>query len=177
MLFARVEAQVIPLPYQKKDSLLLQSFNGLPITGTFSLTGKGPHALNQIPVSTTGLQGWYILQASGSQSNTSFSTSTGSATGSGVYSFGIINNANRALGSLAAGSGVYAFGLILKNETGFILNRIQLSFLSTQWRKGGSGNKNSWQFSYQIIDSTKSSQDTATKNSRFNLTSLHSTTV
>jgi len=167
-------AQVSPLPYQQTGSRLEQSFNGLPATGTFSLTGKGPYELTQLPTPTTGLQGWYITQINGSQSNINFSTSTGSATGSGVYSYGVSGNFNRALGSLAAGTGVYAFGLILKNETGIILNRIQIGFLATQWRRGGSGNKNTWRFGYQHADTVRPAVDTLINDHRFNLTSIHS---
>jgi hypothetical protein len=169
-------AQLSPLPYQQAGAPLEQSFNGLPVSGSFTLTGKGPFALNQLPVAATAMQGWYILQTSVNQPNINFSTSTGSATGSGVYSFGASGNQNRALGSIAAGTGVYAFGLVLKNETGIILNRIQMRFLVTQWRKGGSGNSNTWRFGYQYGDSVKPATDSLIKNNRFNLTSLHSST-
>ncbi|MBW0176350.1 T9SS type A sorting domain-containing protein [Sediminibacterium sp.] len=169
-------AQLSPLPYQQPGNSLQQSFNGLPVSGTFSLTGKGPHPLYQLPVPTTGLQGWYILQIDGSQPNTNFSVSTGSATGSGVYSYGASGNANRSLGSLASGTGVYGFGLILKNETGLILNRIQIRFLATQWRKGGSGNKNTWRFGYQQGDTVRPATDTSIKDSRFDFGSIHSST-
>lgn len=169
-------AQVSPLPYQQAGSRLEQSFNGLPATGTFNLTGKGPHELTQLPAPITGLQGWYITQLAGSQPNINFSTSTGSATGSGVYSYGTSGNPNRALGSLAAGTGVYAFGLVLKNETGIILNRIQIRFLATQWRKGGSGNKNTWRFGYQHTDTMHFGVDTLINEHRFNLTSIHTGT-
>lgn len=169
-------AQVSPLPYQQAGSSLEQSFNGLPATGAFNLTGKGPHELTQLPAPITGLQGWYITQLAGSQPNINFSTSTGSATGSGVYSYGTSGNPNRALGSLAAGTGVYAFGLVLKNETGIILNRIQIRFLATQWRKGGSGNKNTWRFGYKHTDTMHFGADTLINEHMFNLTSIHTGT-
>lgn len=169
-------AQLSPLPYQLPGTFLQQSFNGLPVSGTFNLTGKGPHPLYQLPVVTTGLQGWYILQIDGSQSNTSFSVSSGSSTGSGVYSYGASANANRSLGSLASGTGVYGFGLLLKNETGLILNRLQIRLLATQWRKGGSGNKNTWRFGYQQGDTVKPATDSSIKNSRFDFSSIHSST-
>ncbi len=171
-----LSGQVSPLSYLLPGTVLEQSFNSLPATGSFSLSGKGPHNLVQLSSPTSGLQGWYILQVSGSQTNTSFSTGSGSATGSGIYSYGTSGNQNRALGSLASGTGVYAFGLFLKNETGLILNRIKMRFLVTQWRKGGSGNKNTWRFSYQNADSVKPATDTLIKESRFNLTSIHSST-
>lgn len=172
----QLPAQVSALPYQQAGKRLEQSFNGLPVTGTFSLTGKGPSELTQLPVPTTGLQGWYITQIAGSQSNINFSTSTGSATGSRAYSYGVSGSTNRALGSLAAGTGVYAFGLVLKNETGLILNRIQIRFLASQWRRGGSGNKNIWRFGYHHADTVRPVFDTLVNDNRFNLLSIHSGT-
>jgi|GEM_PF-2509473 len=171
-LSSLLQAQISPISYQQSGSRLEQSFNGLPTSGTVNLTGKGPHALHQLP-STTGMQGWYILQMTVNQPNTTFSTSTGSATGSGVYSYGTSGQTNRALGSLAASSGVYAFGLALTNETGIILNRIKIRFLATQWRKGGSGNKNTWRFGYQYGDSARLINDTLIKNSRLDMGSIH----
>ena len=178
VLFANaLTAQMTPLSYQQASFLVEQSFNSLPVSGTFNLSGKGPHHIAQLTTGTASLKGWYILQTAGSQPNTVFSVSTGSATSSGVYSYGAANSPNRALGSLAAGTGVYAFGLLLKNETGLILNRIQINFLSTQWRKGGSGNKNTWLFGYLLDDTIQTvSLDDLIKEPKLGLSSIHSTT-
>ncbi len=166
-----LKSQFTPLSYTQTGSFIHQNFNGLPSSGSFSLTGKGPHSLSNSSITTTGLEGWYILQVAGSQTNTNFSASTGSATGSGIYSYG--TGSNRALGSLASGTGVYAFGLVLTNETSLILNRIQIRFLATQWRKGGSGNKNNWQFGYQTGTADKLVSDTLRAMPALTMYSLH----
>lgn len=166
-----LKGQFSPLSYTQTGSFIHQNFNGLPSSGSFNLSGKGPHSLSSSSIISTGLEGWYILQVAGNQPNTNFSASTGSATGSGAYSYG--NSSNRALGSLASGTGVYAFGLVLKNETGLILNRIQIRFLATQWRKGGSGNKNNWHFGYQTGTADKIVADTLLTMPALNMYSLH----
>lgn len=171
-----LSAQLSPLAYLQPGTSIEQSFNGLPLSGSFGLAGKGPHPLAQLTATTTGLQGWYILQIAGNQLNSNFSTSTGSATASGSYSYGLNNNPNRALGTMATGTGVYAFGIMLKNETGIILNRIKIRLLATQWRKGGSGNKNTWHFGFLQGDTAKLLTDTTIKDSRFDLVSIHSGT-
>lgn len=171
-----LKAQLNPFSYQQAGAALRQTFDGLPVTGTFSLTGKGPHPLSGISPSVIGLQGWYMMQMTGNQPNSNFVAGTGSSTGSAVYSFGATNHPNRSLGSLASGTGVYAFGLVLKNETGIMLNRIHMRFLATQWRKGGSGNKNTWQFSYSTDDSLNISAGTFLQEQMFNLTSIHTST-
>ncbi len=166
-------AQLSSVAYSTAGSNYEQNFNQLPISGSISLTGKGPHALDQGPLSLTTLSGWQIFQISGSQSNTNFLAGTGSGTGSGIYSFGLAGNNNRALGTLASGTGVYAFGVVLENQTGTILNKIQIRYKATQWRKGGSGNTNHWQFSYQIRQTNSIDTSNLIKKNEGNLISIH----
>lgn len=169
-------AQSIPVAYANPGDIYVQNFNSLPTTGSFTLTGKGPHSLNTSLINAAGLQGWQIMQIAGSQGNTIFSTGTGSSTASSVYSYGLAGNTNRALGSLASGTGTYSFGIVLENQTGLLLNHITIQFLATQFRKGGSTNKNTWRFGYQTgnlidFDVAELKRDTA-----FNFISIHTTT-
>ncbi len=137
------------LPYSTLNSLYAQDFNSLPLANPGLFTGKGPFQLDLPPIAASSLQGWQMYQRSGTQANLQFGTSTGSATGSGIYSYGPNNQPNRSLGSLASGTGIYGFGLLLTNETGQIINQISLSFTAMQWRKGGSGNRNQWTFGFR----------------------------
>lgn len=146
---ALAQATVTPVSYNSPGASYKQNFDGLPNSGTFSLTGKGPFNLGGSPVNGLGLTGWQLMMVSGSNSNASFAAGTGSSTGNGVYSFGSTGSSERALGSLASGSGIYAFGVLLTNRTGGILNRFTVSFITEQWRKGGSTNKNTWSFRYR----------------------------
>ena len=169
-------AQFSAIAYTIAGSTYEQNFNQLPSSGSFNLTGKGPHALDQAPLSWTTLSGWQVLQISGSQTNTNILSGTGSGTGSGIYSYGLSGNNNRALGSLASGTGVYAFGVVFENLTGNILNKIQIHYKATQWRKGGSGNSNHWQFSYQIRHANSIDTGNLIKKNEGNLISIHHST-
>ncbi|MES2330969.1 MAG: T9SS type A sorting domain-containing protein [Bacteroidota bacterium] len=143
------QAAVSPVVYTVPGSTYSQNFDGLPNSGTFSLSGKGPFNLGGSPVNGTNLSGWQLLMSTGSNTNAAFATGTGSSTGNGVYSLGSSGSTERALGSLASSSGIYATGLVLTNQTGNILNSFTISFTAEQWRKGGSTTKNTWAFHYK----------------------------
>jgi len=166
-------AQFSAVSYTTPGNTYHQNFDQLPLSGSFTLTGKGPHAFDSPPLSVNALKGWQVLQIAGSQSNTNVLTGTGSGTGSGIYSYGLSGNNNRALGSLASGTGVYAFGVVIENLTGNILNRINIRYKATQWRKGGSGNINNWQFSYQIRQGNSIDTASMIKKTEANLISIH----
>ncbi|TXT29670.1 MAG: hypothetical protein FD136_1815, partial [Chitinophagaceae bacterium] len=138
-----------PISYSQKNSLYTQNFDGLPATGSFSLTGKGVHYLPNTPISANNLAGWQFYQIGGSGANAAFGISTGTGTGQSVYSLGSSGNTERALGTLASGTGIYSVGVILTNNTGSTLNSINISFVAEQWRKGGSTNRNTWTCKYK----------------------------
>lgn len=143
------QVNTVPVGYSAPLSVYIQNFDGLPASGSFSLSGKGPLNLSSAPVSAANCTGWQIMMTAGSAANAVFAAGTGSSTGNGVYSLGTAGSTDRALGSLAAGSGIYAIGLVLTNQTGAPLNFFTLGFTAEQWRKGGSGNKNTWGFHYK----------------------------
>ncbi len=165
-----------PVLYNTPGAIYTQSFDGLPNTGSFSLTGKGPFNLSGSPINGTGLTGWQLMMASGSNVNAVFAVGTGSGTGNGVYSFGNSASADRALGSLASSTGVYAFGLLLTNNTGGILNSFTLAFTAEQWRKGGSANKNIWSFHYKTGSLSNMDQPEMVADSSLNFSSVVTTT-
>lgn len=143
------QSTVTPISYTTPGAVYAQNFDGLPSAGSFTLSGKGPINLSSNPINATGLPGWQVMMITGSNTNASFGISTGSSTGSGVYSLGSAGSAERALGSLASGTAVYAIGIVLTNHTGSVLNRVTVSFTAEQWRKGGSTNKNTWYCRYK----------------------------
>jgi hypothetical protein len=144
-VFAQPSAS--PVSYDTAGKRYNQNFDGLPTTGTYSLVGKGPFNLTAPPLNCANLTGWQMLMFAGSNANAGFAVGTGSSTGNGVYSLG--NNSDRALGSLSSSTGIYAMGVIFTNNTGTVLNSFTVSFTAEQWRKGGSGNKNTWWFHYK----------------------------
>ncbi len=150
-LSAGVMAQpgIVPVNYTVAAAVYSQTFDGLPASGTFSLTGKGPFSLSANPINAANISGWQFFMFSGTSTNAAFLPGTGSGTGNGCYSFGASGSSDRCLGTLASGTGIYGFGVIFTNQTGGLLNRITISFTAEQWRKGGSGNKNTWTFRYK----------------------------
>jgi hypothetical protein len=126
--------------------------------------------------SGAGLAGWQLLMSAGSNANAGFATGTGSSTGNGVYSLGTAGSGERALGSLSSSTGIYAFGMVLTNQTGGILNSFTLSFTAEQWRKGGSGNKNTWAFHYKTGQITHIDQTGLQDEPNLNFSSLNTTT-
>lgn len=139
-LFAQTGNSLI---YSQANAIYQQNFNGLPSSGSYLLSGKGPHSFLTSPFAISAMAGWEMMQRSGSGSNAVFSIGTGSSTAAGVYSVGN-SGSDRALGTQSAGTGIYSIGLIITNQTGKTLHKINGSFTAEQWRKGGSGNANTW---------------------------------
>ena len=128
-----------------------QNFNALPASGTFVLSGPGPHSLAAVPINAVGLSGWSIALVPGSTSpDAKFAVSTGSSTGGSAYSYGASGQAERALGSLASGSVISRFGAIFVNNTPSTITRVTLAYTGEQWRYGGSATSNALRFSYAI---------------------------
>ena len=138
------------LDYFVSDSAYTQNFDSLPFTGTISLTGKNVFYFNKSPFNKANLAGWQFYQIGGSSANSSFIISEGTNTANGSYSFGKTNSKDRALGTLATTGGQYSFGLVINNKTGKTLNSFNIRFFAEQWRRGGSGNINTWAFKYKI---------------------------
>ncbi len=139
----------IGIDYFQKNSLYQQNFDGLPHSGTYSLVGKGPHALSAAPILASNSLGWQCMQVAGTSANCNFLIGTGSSTSQGTYSVGSLNSSERALGTLASGAGISSIGVIFTNSSDQLLNNITISFNAEQWRKGGSGNRNTWLCKYK----------------------------
>ena len=140
----KIFSQITPIGYTSPGSTYVQTFDSLPASGSISLPGKGPFAL-QSPLITRGkLSGWFISQTAGSSSQAGFYVGSGTSTAHGIYSAGLNNTSERSLGSLSSSGGSYAFGVIFSNQTGKTLSILSITAQIEQWRKGGSGKKNTW---------------------------------
>ncbi|MFN4074558.1 MAG: T9SS type A sorting domain-containing protein [Cloacibacterium sp.] len=98
-----------------------QNFDGLANSGTSSTTLNGT------------LAGWYILET-GSNSNTTYTASTGSATAGDTYSYGASASTERALGSIASSNLSSRYGAQFKNDTGNTIDQLQISYIGEEWR-------------------------------------------
>lgn len=166
----------VGISYSQQNVSINQNFDGLPSTGSFSMNGKGPHLLQNAPILATNLSGWQFLQIIGSGTNANFIIGTGSGTGSGTYSYGLSNNSERAIGSLASSTGIYSIGIIITNNTGTKLNTASISFIAEQWRKGGSGNKNIWRFRYKTGSFNDINQSSLIDEAQLNFSSVQTST-
>lgn len=174
LLPAAAQTGFTPVIYGTAGTSYTQNFDGLPATGSFSLTGKGPLAFTTAPINAASLPGWQLWMMAGSNANAVFATGSGSATGNGVYSLGNNGSTDRALGTLSSSTGTYALGLLLTNQTGNLLNSFTLRFTAEQWRKGGSTNPNTWTFHYKTGPITQLDEDSLRDESRLNFSSVNS---
>ncbi|HJV19633.1 MAG TPA: T9SS type A sorting domain-containing protein [Sediminibacterium sp.] len=162
--------------YLQKNTIYRQNFDELPASGTYVLSGKGPHLLTSPPVGAGETDGWMFRQTGGTGSNAVFLVGSGTGTGQGVYSAGSPGSTDRALGTLASGSGNYSIGLVLINNTGAVLNSISVAFITEQWRKGGSGKPNRWTCKYKTGRMEQIDQDGLQELALLNFSSVVSST-
>ena len=126
-----------------------QTFDTLPASGTFTLAGAGPFALDGAPVGASGLAGWSFAKYAGTGANAIFLVSTGTNNAGGVYSFGAAATPERALGSLGSGGVASRLGVALVNNTGSTVTQFTLSYTGEQWRRGSAA-ANKLTFAYAL---------------------------
>jgi len=101
-------------------------------------------------VDNSNIPNWYWKEA-GANSNTSYTTGTGSSTGGDRYSFGSTNSDDRAMGSLTTASMTpVACGLLLRNMSGTTITNLKISYTGEQWRNNGNTVANTLEFSYFV---------------------------
>ncbi len=128
-----------------------QDFNTLPNSGTYTLSGAGPIALDAAPINAAGMAGWSIGLVPGSSgTNTLFRVDTGASNSGSAYSYGASAATNRALGSVASGTTISRFGAIFTNGTGNTITSVTIGYTGQQWRNGGSNFANTLRFSYAV---------------------------
>jgi len=114
-----------------------QDFDTLPVSGT-----DNPWA------DDTTLASWYAQKATGDL--TAIAASTGSSTGGALYSFGVTDVTERALGSLGSNSsGHFAYGVLFQNTGTEAVYINSISYTGEQWRNGGNTTQHKLTFSYQ----------------------------
>lgn len=131
-LGANVHADIT---YSTAGSTYSQTFDSLIPSGT-----------SQAWANDSTLQGWNLFQSAGS-AITTYSAGDGGTNAGSFYSFGTINNTDRALGGTASGGAYFgspASGALaghiavqITNNTGILLNSFSVGFDGEQWRNGG----------------------------------------
>lgn len=128
-----------------------QDFNTLATTGT----------------SSTLPQGW-LFNETGSNSNTSYTTGTGSSTSGDTYSFGASGSTDRALGTLQSGSLISTIGAQIQNNTGTTITKLKIAYTGEEWRLGTRGRYDSLLFQYSL-DATSLTSGTWIKVNKLSL--------
>ncbi len=111
-----------------------QNFDGLPSTGTVTLTGTAPFDLAITPAAVSSLVGWRIGASAGTPG---LLIGTGSATNGATYSFGSTSASDRALGTIASGSVIPRLGVMIVNNTPTTITQFTVTYTGEQWRNGG----------------------------------------
>ena len=137
-----------------------QNFDGL---GTNSVPRVFP-ASNGVQVSLGAItantvNGWYGAKIAGTgTSATDLLANAGTTSTGTLYSFGITNDVNRALGTIATGTTTMAFGALIKNDTGGTIKNVKVSFTAEFWRSSTASSNNVLTFGYGTINGTNSTE-------------------
>jgi len=158
--------KITPIPLDGSNSnSYIQSFNGL---GTRDVMGVFP-ASNGVQVSlgeitTNTVNGWYGAKIAGSGTAPANLLANAGTTNIGtIYSFGLINDTNRALGTIASSTNTMAFGALIRNDTVGTITNVKVSFTAEFWRNAiptfstSSAETNVLVFGYGKVDGTSNS--------------------
>ena len=144
-------AHAAPLGYV--GGTITENFDTLPTNVTNPTQvglSKAPFDLNPAINNLTGLTGWQSSNL-GTSATTEFRSQNGSLAGSsgrGVISFGTNGSTERALGALPTSNQINPFGLVLVNNSQDTYQKISVSFVGEQWRRGEPGVNNIMTFAY-----------------------------
>ncbi len=128
-----------------------------------SLTGTTVEHFDTLLANGTGSTlptGWRMLEA-GSNANTTYAADNGATPGGNTYSYGATGNSERALGTLRSGSLQPLIGAQLGNDSGLVLDHIDVNYAGEQWRLGVAARADRLDFQYSL-DATSLNDAAAT---------------
>ena len=143
-------AAVAPSYISYTSGTYFQDFNTLPSTGIFPTSGfgQGPYHLTSTPISAANTTGWQIAAITGV--DVKLSTDAGAGNGGSNYNYGSTSATDRAIGCLASSSYLGSVGAVLVNNSTGPLNKVTITYVGENWRRGGSGSFNKMLFSYKV---------------------------
>jgi hypothetical protein len=152
-------------------------------SGTISLTGtylQDFDTLSNTAGSTTNSTlptGWYILESGGGvRDNGLYGVDTGGSTTGDIYSYGSAGSTDRALGELRSGTLIPTFGASFTNDSGSLINSLQIAFTGEEWRLGTAGRIDTLKFEISY-DATSLTTGTWTSVSALDFATPDSTTT
>jgi Bacterial Ig-like domain/Ig-like domain CHU_C associated/Secretion system C-terminal sorting domain len=122
-------------------------FGQISITSTSTAFTQDFNTLTNTGTSTTIPAGWAFLET-GTNANLTYTAGTGSANGGDTYSFGAAASTDRAFGGLQSGSLIPSVGASFTNNTGTVINTLNIAYTGEQWRLGALGRADRLEFFY-----------------------------
>jgi hypothetical protein len=143
-------AAVSPSNISYTSGNYFQDFNTLPTSGTITTTGfgQGPYYLTSAPISATSTTGWQIAAIIGT--DVRLINEAGAGTSGSNYNYGSASSTDRAIGGLASGSYLGSVGATFVNNSTSQLNKVTITYVGENWRRGGSGSFNKMLFAYKV---------------------------
>ena len=117
-----------------------------------SLTGTTVEHFDTLAASSTGSAlptGWRFIEG-GTNANTTYAADAGGTAGGNTYSYGTGSSTERALGMLRSGSLQPLIGAQLGNDSGLVLDHIDVNYAGEQWRLGVAGRADRLDFQYSL---------------------------
>ena len=117
-----------------------------------SLSGTTLEHFDTLAAAGTGSTlptGWRFVET-GSNANTTYAADTGSTADGNTYSYGSGSSSDRALGTLRSGSLQPLIGAQLGNDSGLVLDHIDVNYAGEQWRLGVAGRPDRLDFQYSL---------------------------
>ncbi|MFM2156797.1 MAG: hypothetical protein RL516_1546, partial [Bacteroidota bacterium] len=147
-------AAVSPSNISYTSGNYFQDFNTLPTSGTITTTGfgQGPYYLTSTPISATGTTGWQIAAIIGT--DVRLINDAGTGTSASNYNYGSASSTDRAIGCLASSSYLGSVGATFVNNSTNQLNKVTITYVGENWRRGGSGSFNKMLFAYKVGESS-----------------------
>jgi len=142
-----------------------QNFNGLGTSNVPSVfPGSNGVQVSLGAITANTMKGWYGAKIAGSGATATDLLANAGTTSTGtLYSFGLADDSNRTLGTIATGTTTMAFGALIKNDTGGVITNVKISFTAEFWRNSipssstGLAETNVLVFGYGKIDETSNS--------------------
>jgi len=139
---------------------------GAPPTQTFD-------TLANTGTSSTLPTGWFFVE-SGSNADTTYAADNGGVMSGNTYSYGTGTATERAFGTLRSNSNGPTIGARLSNDTGTLLNELQIEYEGEQWRIGTLARADRLDFQYSL-DATSLTTGTWTNVDALDFTSPNTT--
>ena len=149
----------------------------IPIAGTAAIVQEFDSLSASVTPSAQLPPGWYLTElpsAAGAGGDGQYVVGTGSSNSGGAYSFGLLNSAERALGSVGSGSADPThYGAKFVNAASGPLTALMITVDGEMWRRGASSppNGDALEFSYST-DAANLATGTFTPVPQLNVNSL-----